>query len=905
MINKPDKEEVSKLIDVVVGLIENKYMNLSEAEDQTWDLAELKKIIIENCKLIDPNGDRLNEDDFKKIHKRVRENISVTAKEANILVDQSNKRNDWYTDDFKKDRENFYWDRFEGLLKRNNTLSKGMLQRLDNDSSHIVRLLGNPELESYKVKGMVMGNVQSGKTLSYSAVINKAVDAGYKLIIILAGMTKLLRSQTQERINSDVIGKSYNEIDGSKQNFRDIGVGKINNKRKFSSILTTVKQDFNEMKRVSMNYETHTEPSAIVIKKNVSVLKTLNKHLQGQDLSLIPILLIDDESDNASVNTAKEDEDPKAINREVRNMLNNAQRITYLAYTATPMANIFIPPDGSDNEYEESLLDLFPSDFLVYLEPPTNYCGGEWFFLDEDKDENPLEEIEDNYPLMPAKHKKDFLIENLPESLIDAIGYFIIAGAIKDLRRDGGVLGRKKDRFDSCLINVSIFSGIQNDIRDVVRVEVKKIEESIRANSGLAQNNDKTLKRLKQVYEDKVAVKEYPWTDILLKLQKMDQLEVVSSNSVSSDGDLDWSDTAPSKKIVIGGYMMSRGLTLPGLTVSYFIRNSVMYDTLMQMGRWFGYRDGYKDLVKLWATPIAISHFSTITRALDELTSSIRLMRQAKQSPQQFGLRVKTHPDLMVTAKNKRRGAEDWDISLSFQGTHTQTWCFYRDKSIQKENENHTFRFLSKLKDKLIEDDDGHILFKDIVFKEVGKFLKDIKIHSHNGHIGSIGTSPDLLMKYLEKYEDSKFKDWDVAIYKKKSGDNIFVEEINNLFGIKVRYEKRAIRDDQSPLKNLISLTLNRGIAAAGASTVGLKTGLNKQDRKKPILIFHFLTAYINEKKEPIQDDLKNYENEKYIGISVLLPYSNERDDSVTYTINKVYWEQYIKEKWGDEDYEE
>ena len=893
-----------EIISLMVERIHMEYLKFTPSMDDAFDIKALEEKIEETLGLFFPNDDDVDEYVKNKIKKKLQIKITIQAKPINILTDPQNIREPWYTDDFRSRKNDFYWNRFKESNEKSG-YPKAVLQRLEESSQDIVEQLGNPELPQFKIKGMVMGNVQSGKTLSYTAVINKAVDAGYKSIILLTGMTESLRSQTQQRINHDVVGQAYSEIEDSERNVINIGVGLINSEFKFSNVLTTVKTDFNQMKKIGIvNFDPSMQPSIMVVKKNVKVLESVNKFLNDQDISKFPVLLIDDEADNASVDTSKKDrdEDPKAINREIRKMLNFCRRITYLAYTATPMANFFIAED-----IDAEMQDLFPSDFLVSLEAPSNYCGGDWFFTNEEKDEEPLVIIEDIEGHIPAKHKKELEPASLPDSLIDAIKYFMIVSAIKDIRRSNGELESKSldQKFDVCMVNVTVFSDVQNNIRYTLKYDVNKIHEAIKANGALQNSNDETLKSLEKIFnervrEDTIDTEPLLWKTILEQLIKMDKVVVVATNANSPDGDLDWSENAPRKQIVVGGFMLSRGLTLPGLTVSYYARYSIMYDTLMQMARWYGYRDGYKDLVKLWAPSRSIENFTIVTRALAELTDSIRFMkRNGNFGPKEFGLRVRTHPDLLVTSKLKSQGAIRLLLEQSFQGMHLQTWGFFQDTQKEKAKEKNILKFLTKLKSKIDKDDKGHIIFKDIPFKDVDNLLNDISIHPINSHLGEIDQDPSFecaFMRYIRKYKETNFKNWDIAIFRKIGVKNS-ITEVDEIFGEKVPYELRGIGGDQSTPRDCILLSQNRNISAPGIKNVGM---YSSQERKNPILVFHFLQAYIDKNKKKPHEKFLKFDGSKYIGLSIMLPNSKKNDDKVEYQVTEAYWNNHYKPKLNE-----
>ena len=900
MMSVEDRQIKERKKIMIEDQIYRKYLTLDEAESSSYDLEVLQSDIKKMVDSIFP--DQLNEDDEWEIYQRLRVKIDVVVPEAKVLTDPNKKYEDWYTDEFIESLDEFYWDRFNKYLEEYTTIPKAVVRRVNTDSTRIVKKLGNPKGAPFLMKGMVVGNVQAGKTLSYSAVINKAIDAGYILIIILAGTTETLRSQTQKRVNRDVIGKTFveNESEGLE---RFIGVGLIDSQKGFATVVTSEKNDFNLRRKISIDLDQQTAPAAIVAKKNVSVLKDINKWLSSSKRRTnIPVLIIDDEADNASVNTAKDDEDPKAINREIRNILQNCSRITYLAYTATPMANIFIKPD----EYKVGdIEDLFPSDFLVGLQAPTNYCGGEFFFTNEETSENAIEIINDNKYLLPIKHKKTDPLSELPNSLIEAIEYFFIASSIKDSRRETGQIdvANSDNKFDTCLINISVYQNRQNDIKPFIENEVDRIYDSIKAFAGMRNIKNDSLDRLKRVFDQKVNDKTHlVWEEVLAKMVTIEKPQVLSINGSSPDR-LDWDSKSFTKAIVVGGYILSRGLTLPGLTVSYILRNSQAYDTLMQMGRWFGYRDGYRDLVKLWCSPIACKNYSHITEVLSEFNGMITTMERDKLGPRDFGLRIRSHPDLLVTAKNRMRSAIEWEEFASFAGSHNQTFVFNRDPEVQEANNNYAIALLEKIKDKRVKgsSNQNHIIFHKIPCGDILSFLRDYKIHTYNGRFGD----HDLFMRYLQKHESGILQEWDVAIFVKKAGTSV-VPSIKSLFNEEIIYEDRSIYDGEGfpKGKNCIFLSTSRSIGAANTVLVGLDKGLTRHDRVKPILIFHFLNSKLSDKIDT-PEELKKYKDSKFTGITIILPGNNDEDDNVKYKVTQKYFDDHFITGNIGEDFEE
>jgi hypothetical protein len=876
----------TKFIAIVEDQVRKIYNQLPESEDMLFDLEKLRELIFKEASDCGFYPDVLDTNDLNIIERNLRSIINVEVRPTSFL-DRNKYAEDWYTSDFINNLDNFYWERYKSKLIDVDQIPIKVVKKVDDDSRNIVKRLGNPKLNSFSVRGMVIGHVQSGKTMSYAAVINKAIDAGYKLIIVLAGLTESLRNQTQDRINSDVIGKDI--VDSEDVDTRIIGVGKINSRKNFAAVPTSKKYDFNKGKFSLIEYDELSGPIAIVVKKNKKVLEAVNKRLASQNnktgMKKTPVLIIDDEADNASVNTADPDQDPKAINHEIRKILNNCSQVTYLAYTATPMANIFIDPD---KYHAHDMEDLFPKDFIVGLGAPSNYCGGDFYFNDEiDNDYNPLHSISDSKKIIPSNHKKDHEIQELPNSLIEALNDFFIASAIKDMRRQNGNIGLKRDDdyIDSMLINISRFTDVQNNqIKPLVEIEVEHIFKTLKAFSGKSLSNA-LISNLKEAYDRFELIHEESWDDVITSLRKIDEPKIYVANAKSQDS-LEFKRSISSKFIVIGGFMLSRGLTIPGLTVSYFIRNTVMYDTLMQMGRWFGYRDGYRDLVKLYMQDQVISNFSTVTNALNELFDSIMYMNSKNLTPEDFGLKIKGHPILLVTAKNKMKAGEELKLSLDFSNSNFQTWSFLRDQDIQKQNFNHTLGFIESISSKR-EINDDCIIFRNIDCDDILNFLLNLNIHKSNSYLG-VFDDDNFLYKYIKKYQDSDFKYWDFALPLKKVSSNKknLNQEISDILGVDVSYEERSLFYETSTAES-VALSRRRSIASQSARKIGV--GLDGE-RKNPILIIHFLKGVINKQNPDLSQGLESFIEKNFVAAHLDFPPNPHHiKNTETYVVNKRY----------------
>ena len=584
----------------------------------------------------------------------------------------------------------YYWERYKKLLQEK--LAGDVILKIDNITDKIIDHLEDPYKDgTWERRGLVVGHVQSGKTANYIGVMCKAADAGYKVIIVLGGLLNSLRDQTQKRIDSDFFGFCT-------KSKKEIGVAKFDNSRRPFS-LTTSAEDFKKTTadRVQIDLNALNEPVVLVLKKNVATLKNLRNWLAASNkhgLSNYPMLLIDDEADHASINTNKSDCDPTKINQGIRELLKMFPRNSYLGYTATPFANIFI---GPENEHEmqdgEMYRDLFPRDFILSLDPPSNYVGPATVF-DDDSEAKVLREINDNEDLLPIIHAKDFVPRDLPLSLKKAINCFLLIKTIREL--DG-----QKHKHHSMMINVSRFTDVQEQLKLLVCQYLKEYQQAIKNYAGLsvadALEESALLRELKQVWEDEFASFDkgwskrcFSWEEVQHQLNtSVSSIVVLSINNKSTDR-LDYDDYPDGRSIIaVGGLGLSRGLTLEGLSVSYFLRNSIMYDTLLQMGRWFGYREGYKELCRIFMTVEAVSWYGHISSAVEELREEFREMERIGLTPLEFGLKVRSHPTaLIVTARNKMRDAEEFVSQIALEGRFAETSRLINDKTVFADNTN-------------------------------------------------------------------------------------------------------------------------------------------------------------------------------------------------------------------------
>ncbi|MDF7800055.1 Z1 domain-containing protein [Pontiellaceae bacterium B1224] len=586
----------------------------------------------------------------------------------------------------------YYWKRYEKHLRTTKGFPPKVVRTLDQITDKVLDRLEDPSKEGeWGRRGLVVGHVQSGKTANYTGLICKAADAGYKVIIVLAGLLNSLRNQTQERIDSDFMGwcTRMNEY---------VGASRFGSERRPVCFTTSI-EDFKKAtaNSIAMNLDALNEPIVFVLKKNKSTLENLHRWLlehNKHNLREYSMLLIDDEADHASINTNKEDKDPTTINRAIRDILSIFSRSSFVGYTATPFANIFVDPETEDEMKNGELYkDLFPRDFILSLDPPDNYVGPHRIFTDG-ADLDSVRPIDDNEDVLPLKHKIDFEPEALPGTLEIAIDCFILAKAIRLLRGQDSV-------HHSMMVNASRFTRVQNELKGIIAERIKETRYAIGNYASLEFEQaleNSVIERLYKTWQQEYASGEYEWHDVqgMLK-ESVDPIEVISVNSGSQDV-LDYSDPDGRSVIAVGGIGLSRGLTLEGLLVSYFLRNSIMYDTLMQMGRWFGYRPGYEDLCRIFMTEDAESWYSHIAGATEELREDFHSMEKLKLTPIQFGLRVRSHPaSLIVTARNKMRKGTTVPHSVSLTGRLIETIALPTGKDATSNNINLVHEIISRL----------------------------------------------------------------------------------------------------------------------------------------------------------------------------------------------------------------
>lgn len=851
----------------------------------------------------------------------LRGSLNVSIGESRILVDKDHKP--WLSEN--KTQINWkHWNRYRRYLLEAKHWALPVVESIDRTTDEILDRLENPmeKDRSFDVRGLVVGYVQSGKTANYTALINKAVDAGYKLIIVLAGMHDNLRCQTQTRLDAEVLGFETSTERSEIKTGKPIGVRLLTGEQTTPDIaaLTSRDQrgDFKIAVGRSIRVQPTHQPFILVIKKNASILKNVLKYFRNDSplaeekqgkkvVPNIPLLMIDDEADQASINTndirdedgnIDPDYDPTSINRRIREILNTFEQRAYVAYTATPFANILIHNEAEHREYGE---DLFPRSFIVNLPKPSNYSGPSEIFgsKEEGSQGQPLiREVSDEELLIPwaRRGQKDFEPQVLTDSLKEAIHAFILAIAV---RRSRG----EYNEHNSMLIHVTRFNMVQEKVTELVRDEIAHIKRQIRYGSGHEQSKIKSeLKKLWQVdfvpTTQKMNNSADNWEDVEQELlAAVESIKIKTINGSAGDV-LDYADHPNGLNVIaVGGNKLSRGLTLDGLTVSYYLRASQMYDTLMQMGRWFGYRTGYEDVCRIYTTPQLVEWFRHIAEATDELREEFDAMVADSLTPADFGLKVKSHPAMIVTSHAKMRNGEK--LSLSFAGTMNETTVLDLSEEILDINFSVTENFIRSLANSFERlGEKGHIIWRNRKGIEVVDFLKEYRTAET-----AVRANSKILASYVEKQIlRNELDDWTVVLISVKTETGSGKERIGQF---DVHLSKRSFRN------NIIKDTINIGklitedhqlmdlsqediesLEARGYTTHTLKRK-HKSPNKGLLLIY---PIKITEPDDPRFDILPytktrvNNINQTIIAIGVVFP-GSENVEHVEYIVNNVFME--------------
>lgn len=648
--------------------------------------------------------------DRNELTRRLEELVAVFQESSSGLADRDG-HSPWLRE-AKIERNWAFWERYRRYLEDVRKMPPRVVWRLDESTDEILEQLEDPlRSGTWRRTGLAIGQVQSGKTGHYIGLAAKAADAGYRLVVILAGIHNDLRSQTQLRVDEGLLGfdTQYQlRSDQAGANYR-IGAGAMSHSKRLDIASLTnsaEKGDFDRRAASKSNIPVGNFPVVLVIKKHrkiIDYLRTWVTEIHGtvdpesgrKIVQDIPLFVIDDEADNASINVSKDpDNDPSKINAAIRELLSSFDKSSYVGYTATPFANIYIDPDA---DHDKIGADLFPDSFVRSLRAPSNYLGPERVFglRVDDAEEDDVEAlplvrpVEDHDTWVPNGHKSSYVpSDDLPDSLRRAIDSFILVCAARRARGQG-------TDHNSMLVHVTRFTAVQSMVREQLDDYVRLTSDSLRDRFGRAAT-ERTAE-FQELWEgDFVKTTEYfptdevkplSWPEVAKHLSAaLAKIQVKAINGTARDA-LEYYDHRKTglSVIAVGGEKLSRGLTLEGLTVSYYLRPSKTFDALLQMGRWFGYRPGYEDLCRLYTTPALERAYVEITAATDELRRDIEEMAALGLTPREFGLKVRSSSlGLGITAANKMR--QGTKVLLSYSGEAPETVIFNLEPRVVQAN---------------------------------------------------------------------------------------------------------------------------------------------------------------------------------------------------------------------------
>lgn len=795
-------------------------------------------------------------------------NITISKKDAE-LFSKATKKPTWWTDS-KDGMDSYYWDSYEQYLLNNEKLPDGVVKKINERADTVMNHLFNPKANVVEPKyGMVIGSVQSGKTANYTALICKAADAGFKIIIVIAGITSILRQQTQIRIDKSFIGQFDLKYEDKRApaeltekdtvaDYRPRNKMEREKRRPFSMTEGKIDSDFvttSQKAKQQTNLNNTTSPLIFVIKKNVNVLAQILEWLKNKDTSSSALLMIDDEADNASINTLKDYENVRtAINGGIRSILEAFPRRAYVGYTATPFANVFIDPLFNKEDKEK---DLFPKDFIVALESPDNYFGPQKIFGEDGASDyiiplsqpGTVEAKKDWEKFFPIRQKKEVtykILENqktIPESLKRAIQLFAFNIAIRNIR------GFEK-KHNTMLIHVSRLI----DMHDALAAQVKEYVSSLTqlvANYYRMPNSDEYKKYIMPLQKFFKELQEGGWgkdsgfgictfNDVLNRLPDVLETIKVGTANTNNNG-ISYASTHQTNLIAIGGNSLARGFTLVNLSVSYFIRNTRMCDTLLQMGRWFGYRPGYEDLCRVFIPQEYAQNFADAYQASEDLIDCVRKMENTNASPDKFLITISQHPatQMMLTAKNKMRNAS-LDQGVYLDGRITEKGTYDRGKLHSSNYFNTVLGFIGGLgqPENVPTEENRCYRWLSVKAEKVAGLIKDCPT-SFN-----VDIDPDLLYEYVLKNNNHA---WRVVIPSLAKGTDI---ELGPLKIYKIRRNDKNNEQGDLPYSFAVSDIGNERMGLTDNELESLKNNPNpkrrdlRATRKDPLLIINIADLY-------------------------------------------------------------
>lgn len=697
-----------------------------------------------------------------EIQQRVREylGIDVTISEPSIL-----RNSDIDPKTLIKPKPEASWIYTEAYRRYLIDVKHWNPTNIIHSSQRILERFPDVSNEQFTSKGLVIGYVQSGKTASMAALTNLAADHGYKIIIVLAGLLKDLRLQTQNRMDQEVTGSSE-AIDKDKLISHSPGTNMW--------IRLTKAEIDSDFRTGSAQWDASDHnPKIIVMKKLPSIINSLVEWIRNShmDLKKFPVLIIDDESDHATIDTnySQVDDEGNPVassktNEAIRELVKLFPKCVYVGYTATPFANFFI--DAANES------DLYPKDFICVLDEPHGYWGARQLFglgltssdlSSEDSHEPTLDLIE----IIDSEELRQFneTLDSIPNFLREAIYSFLLTSLARFKRGQDS----PKDHF-SMLIHPSRLTSEHDLCKAMVEAEINSIKRRLMFPTKPMYKS--LHQELKKLWDNKFRhttqsiqnndCPDFEFEDIWqFHKNFFNKLEIIALNSNSGEK-LDYDSGEQKITIIIGGNKLSRGLTLEGLSTSVFYRNIPdAYDTALQMGRWFGYRKGYFDLTRIFVEETVANAFADLARVELEVRNDLKKysIEPNPPTPLQIFPLVRAHPAMVVTSRLKLGASRTENIS--FQGRIAQTVSF-PISSIKKlkDNLNLTKAWVKDFNKALTSRNKKTFFYKNIPPTSIIEFLKNYQFGEGAREINS-----HTLINYISNQLNQKeLINWDVIL---------------------------------------------------------------------------------------------------------------------------------------------
>jgi len=822
---------------------------------------------------------------------------------------------DWFEDTL----EDSNWHRYADLLNRKGW-PDNVIQNIEASTRRTMNFLYNPnDLGAEKKYGLIVGHVQSGKTADYTGLIARAADSGYNLIIVLAGLHNNLRRQTQIRLEREVMGK-LKHPNGEH-------VKPPDNYDWFK--LTTQDDDFQQMS--DSGFLSGGNPVIGIVKKNKSPLTKLYEMLLSfpeEKRTKLNFLLIDDEADHATINTKKKDgevaycqmcgalmetydddcencgmiyddedeeeiSDATVINTRVRQLLGLFPRSAYVGYTATPFANVLI---SEADDHPQLGKTLYPRDFILALPKPDGHMGLEEFFPSIWNEDNQTDSQVRIVPDDEAEELRSYEEDgreipdfNVPKSLENAIIDYLLSGAARRARGE-------ENFHHSMLIHTKHTIANQSPVANKVKILADYwnnhlLNEYSSKGKGL---RERFRKRWEEHFFSNPSTDE-TWAQIESELLFFvhDGYSVMEINS-STEHNLDYdAHTSTGLKVIaVGGNRLSRGLTLEGLCSTFFIRESRMYDTLTQMGRWFGFRFGYEDLVRLHVTPTLVEWFHWLAGVERELRADIARYGETGLLPKHLAVRIMRHRKMLPTSASKMRHAKAFEGGMDASCPRMKKFLYQRTDLLY-DNLSSTSNLLLSLGNPSDNQVDESLLWRGADPDSIISYIQGFRNHDEDNSFNKI----DIINHINNRIPHGELSNWSVALIHNSRG--AIQSPFSNLgfshrFGLTTRsrlINSESIGELMQPMHFAIDLPGERELYREDGKFSYTKM-YRRRESDNPLLIIYVLdkdsgiSAQARQTRQTLFSP-ENEDREHIVALAIAFPEANltyeEREQQVGY----------------------